>query len=278
MSGNNDKRILAIMALVVVIVVIWGLTFIRRELRADVFVNAPVDHVWQILTNFPDYPRWNPYMREISGQLRPGDQLTVLLQPVGTRPEVIHPTVLGVQPKNEIHWVSRLVLPGVFDADYTLRLEAISPTKTRVFQHEVFSGIIVLPSLRWLEESVGTGMIQMNAALKFWAEGQPMQIQPTGTLLKPPHHFQIDPPNEPPGEKKNGTSPSPAPPSLPLWVSQRALGHRPDLSAFTRALSQPHPSLVRHASTYADANERNAALRMTHIIRDRDGDYIPLRQ
>lgn len=185
-NHNKTGRVWAWVSLVVLIVIIWGLGYTRKEIRADVFINAPVEKVWVVLTNFADYPKWNPYMREVHGTLAPGKQLEIMLQPVGARPINIHPTVISVQPPREIHWREQLIMPGIYGGDYTCTVVRISDTQSRVFQREVYTGIIVLPSLRWLEDSVGNGFIQMNAALKFWTEGRPMIIQPSGTLISPP--------------------------------------------------------------------------------------------
>ena len=67
-----------------------------------------------------------------------------------------------------------------------MRLEPLSPTVTRVYQQETYTGLIVLPSQRWLETSIQMGMIQMNTALKYYVEGKPLLIDATGTLL--PEH------------------------------------------------------------------------------------------
>lgn len=186
MDSRKEGRVWAWIALVVFAVVVWGLSYTRKEVRADVFIDAPIAQVWRVVTDLRAYPQWNPYMRLVNGRLSPGEKLMIVLQPVGARASIIHPTVVSVVPNQLMSWRERLVLPGIFDGYYTLRLEALSPTQTRVFQHETYSGLIVLPSQRWLETSVQSGMIQMNAALKYYIEGKTLLIDPSGTLF--PEH------------------------------------------------------------------------------------------
>ncbi len=195
MDSRKEGRVWAWIALVVLAVVVWGLTFTRKEVRADVFIDAPSGQVWRVVTNFHDYPKWNPYIRQISGTLAPGERLTVVLQPVGSRSTVIHPVVLSVIPSQQINWRERLVMPWIFDGNYTMTLEPISDTQTRVYQKEVYTGLIVLPSLRWLEESVQTGMIRMNTALKYYVEGRPMMLDESELQQLPPG--QIHAPGSP---------------------------------------------------------------------------------
>lgn len=31
-------------------------------------IDAPPDRVWQVLTNFADYPNWNPFIIKVQGE------------------------------------------------------------------------------------------------------------------------------------------------------------------------------------------------------------------
>ncbi len=201
MNSRKEGRVWAWIALVVFAVVVWGLSYTHKEVRADVFVNAPVEQVWRVVTDLHSYPQWNPYMRQVIGTLAPGEKLQIVLQPVGSRATIIHPTVVSVIPNRQLSWRERLVLPGIFDGKYTMTLEPLSPTQTRVYQNETYSGLIVLPSQRWLETSVQTGMIQMNTALKYFVEGKPLMIDPSGTLLPEPGISHGVDPHPHPGKK-----------------------------------------------------------------------------
>ena len=34
-----------------------------KELHSEIEINAPVERVWEVLTDFASYPRWNPFIR-----------------------------------------------------------------------------------------------------------------------------------------------------------------------------------------------------------------------
>ena len=38
-----------------------------HELITRIEIAAPVERVWSILADFTQYPRWNPFIRSVSG-------------------------------------------------------------------------------------------------------------------------------------------------------------------------------------------------------------------
>jgi hypothetical protein len=41
-----------------------------RELRREIELDAPPERVWAVVTDFDAYPEWNPFIRQISGELQ----------------------------------------------------------------------------------------------------------------------------------------------------------------------------------------------------------------
>jgi len=56
-----------------------------KELHSEIEINASVERVWDILTDFASYPQWNPFVRSISGELKVGERLEVRLEPPDSR-------------------------------------------------------------------------------------------------------------------------------------------------------------------------------------------------
>ena len=40
-----------------------------KELYSEIEIEATDEQVWQILTNFADFPQWNPFLRQASGEI-----------------------------------------------------------------------------------------------------------------------------------------------------------------------------------------------------------------
>jgi hypothetical protein len=82
-----------------------------KELRTEIEVEARPERVWEILTDFPAYPEWNPFIRSIEGKASPGSKLEVRIGPPGGRGMTCKPTVLEATPKQELRWLGRVFAP-----------------------------------------------------------------------------------------------------------------------------------------------------------------------
>jgi hypothetical protein len=136
-----------------------------RTLEAHIDIDAPVDRVWAVLRDTAAYAEWNPFIRTIEGALQPGSRLTVRIEPPGGSGVTFKPTVQAVEPHQLVRWLGRLLLPGIFDGEHSLRLEAINSDHTRFIQSERFGGLLV-PLLGGLLARTHRGFEEMNQALK----------------------------------------------------------------------------------------------------------------
>ena len=142
-----------------------------RELRREIEIDAPPDRVWAVLTDFPAYPEWNPFIRRIGGELREGARLEVRIEPPGSRAMTFKPTVRAVESNRELRWLGRLFVPGVFDGEHTLRIEALDGGRSRFIQSERFSGLLVA-LVKGVLAKTEVGFERMNTELKARAERQ----------------------------------------------------------------------------------------------------------
>jgi hypothetical protein len=136
-----------------------------REIETTVEIDAPPAAVWRVLTDFPTYGEWNPFIPTIAGNVQVGERLTVRLEPPGGKGMTIKPTVLAAEPERELRWKGRLVIPGLFDGEHTFRIEPIDGQRSRFVHGERFTGILV-GFVKGILGKTEAGFEQMNAALK----------------------------------------------------------------------------------------------------------------
>jgi hypothetical protein len=139
-----------------------------RELRTEIEIAAPAGRVWQILTDFDAYPEWNPFMKSVRGRPERSSKLEVRIEPPGGRAMTFKPTVLEAEPERELRWLGRVLLPGIFDGEHSLRIEP-ADGRVRFVQSERFNGLLV-PLFGKTLEQTRQGFVQMNEALKRRAE------------------------------------------------------------------------------------------------------------
>ena len=140
---------------------------VKREIVTEIVIGASPDAVWEVLLDFDSYPEWNPFITSASGQAETGERLAVTIQPQGRRAMQFRPEVLRALPGQELSWLGRVGVPGLFDGEHRFILEADADSGgTRFIQRETFSGIL-LPFIWW---SMGAptrgGFEAMNRALK----------------------------------------------------------------------------------------------------------------
>lgn len=144
-----------------------------KEVHSEIEIDASPERVWHLLTDFDSFPQWNPFIRRASGEAKTGARLEVFIQPSGARGMAFRPTVLKAEPKRELRWLGRLVLPGLFDGEHIFTIEQLAENRVRFVQREIFSGLLVPLFARSLDTDTQRGFEEMNQALKTRAEHPP---------------------------------------------------------------------------------------------------------
>lgn len=135
------------------------------QLRTEIEIAAPPERVWQKLVDFPSYGDWNPFIREVSGELAIGSKLSIVLTPGDGSEKRLDATVTQVEPRKELRWRRKLWFKGVFDGEHFWTLTELDGGRTRLVHGEDFSGFMVQymgPTLT----HTARGCVGMNVALK----------------------------------------------------------------------------------------------------------------
>ena len=141
-----------------------------KELRTEIEIQASAERVWQILTDFASFPKWNPFIRRASGEPRIGARLEVFLQPSGARGMTFRPEVLKAEPNHELHWLGHLLVPGLFDGRHIFTIVPLGANRVRFVQRETFTGLLVPLFAPGLHTETLRGFEEMNRSLKIQAE------------------------------------------------------------------------------------------------------------
>ena len=141
-------------------------------------IDAAPQAVWDVLTDFPAYREWNPFMDSIDGTAEVGTRLVVHLVGRGGRGTTFRPTVLVATPAEELRWVGRLGRGGLFDGEHSFVLTARPDGTTRLTHAERFTGILVA-LFRGATASSSAGFEAFNEALR-------RRVEATGSGTRPP--------------------------------------------------------------------------------------------
>jgi hypothetical protein len=143
----------------------------RHQLHTEVEIAAPIEVVWEALTDLDAYQDWNPFIVSSQGRVDVGEELTNRMQPPGGSAMTIKPTVTVAEPLVAFEWLGHLGPPGIFDGRHRFELARSENGGTVLTQSEQFSGVLVRLMRNWLSTRTLAGFEAMNAALKARAEG-----------------------------------------------------------------------------------------------------------
>ncbi len=133
-------------------------------------IDAPVERVWEILTDLDSYSEWNPVILQPRGELRPGGNIDFKIKlgpleaPIAARIVRADGTELRWEgPRNSL----QKPLGG---GSHFFRLEAIDDNRTRLVHGEKFTGPLFSLPWRFLGPQVEKGYEVLNKRLKERAE------------------------------------------------------------------------------------------------------------
>ena len=72
-----------------------------KQISSDIEINASLERVWQVLTDFPALPEWRPFVRSVEGELEVGQRLKVYLKGSKGMGMTFKPTVIRAEPSRE---------------------------------------------------------------------------------------------------------------------------------------------------------------------------------
>ena len=140
------------------------------HLDTSIDIAASPERVWEILTDFPAYPLWNPFITAITGAVKAGTVLTVQLSLPGKPAMSFKPTLKVVDHPRELRWAGQVLAPDLFDGEHGFEIERLDEGNCRLRHAELFSGVLVPLFIPALQDATRAGFEAMNRALKARAE------------------------------------------------------------------------------------------------------------
>ena len=137
-----------------------------KEIKTDIIINATPDKVWKVLTNFGDYPNWNPFLKWLRGNVKTNSKIQVRIEPPGARSMTFKPNVLKFDANKSFRWLGHMIVPGLFDGEHIFELTDNGNGTTTFVQREQFNGILIPLFTKMLDVNTRQGFELMNKALK----------------------------------------------------------------------------------------------------------------
>lgn len=139
-------------------------------LETKIEIKASPEKVWAILTDFKNYPTWNPFIKKIEGEMVLGKKFHARIEPPDAQGMSFTPVLLAFEPNKEFRWKGKLLLKGLFDGEHIFQLIDHGDGNTTLIQAERFSGILVPLFSKMINTNTRKGFELMNEKIKELAE------------------------------------------------------------------------------------------------------------
>jgi hypothetical protein len=157
-------------ASIILLMLLLNLKTMAKEIKSQIIINASPEKIWVVLTDFKNYPSWNPFIKSISGEVEVGKKIKAHIAPSEGNSMTFKPKVLVFEVNKELRWIGHLLFPGLFDGEHIFQLENNGNGTTTFIQRENFRGILVPFFKKMLEVNTKNGFDLMNRELKLQVE------------------------------------------------------------------------------------------------------------
>lgn len=140
------------------------------QISTSIAISAPREKVWAVFSDFAAYPKWNPFIRSITGEVALHKKFKA---EIGTMK--FSPKVLVLEANSELTWIGRLLFPGIFDGKHTFLLLENEDGGTTFIQKEEFKGILVPFFKKKLSTEIVASFEEMNRKLKEIVENKELR-------------------------------------------------------------------------------------------------------
>ncbi len=135
----------------------------NKTINTQIIINSTSEKIWEKLVDLENYPKWNPFIKEIIGELKISEIIKVKIQAENSSEMSFKPKILKLENNKLLIWKGKVIFKGLFDGKHIFELIDNENGTTTFKQSEEFSGILV----RFINlENTKKGFEQMNRKLK----------------------------------------------------------------------------------------------------------------
>jgi len=137
---------------------------------ATLDIEAPAELVWSVITDFPRYGEWNPFLPGCSSTLKPGDPIDLQVRLFASGPRPQREWILSHTPGREFSYRMKPAPLGALCSRRSHNVTALGPGRCRYESHFELAGWLQ-PLVRGLLGSkLEQGFAGMTAGIKKRAE------------------------------------------------------------------------------------------------------------
>jgi hypothetical protein len=141
------------------------------RIETELFISHPPEKIWAALMDYENYPTWNPFIKQISGDKCFGGKLKIKVNDpakIGKSPNIktysFSPKIMSYEENKFFAWKGIFLFPKLFDGVHYIRLTPAG-AGTLLVHGEAFSGLLVDIFGKKFFKDYAIGFAAMNIAL-----------------------------------------------------------------------------------------------------------------
>jgi hypothetical protein len=139
-------------------------------IKTTIDIGASAETVWRVLTHFPSYPKWNPFIREARGEAQAGARLKLRVRFSGKSSRWLSSRVTKAIPAGELHWRVNVLFGLLLEREHSCLIIPNGVMGVKFIQRERITGALVPIVYPFIARKTRQAFERMNAALKKIAE------------------------------------------------------------------------------------------------------------
>jgi hypothetical protein len=143
----------------------------RGCVRAEIEIDAPIDRVWRILTDFERYGDWNPFTPKVETTLAIGDPIHLHVRLAGRRLRHRVETVTRNAP-HTLGWEMKMGARCLLHAERVQVLTPLGANRTHYLSEDCFTGWLRPLVLSLYGKAMERGFRDCGRGLKQAAEAR----------------------------------------------------------------------------------------------------------
>ena len=136
---------------------------------ATLEIEAPAELVWEVITDFPRYGEWNPFIVACETTLKPGDPIDLRVA-LTSRPQKQREWILSHTPGEQFTYSMKPAPLGLLRSRRQHKVSALGPARCRYESHFELAGTLRPLVTALLGSNLKRGFAGMTAGIKTRAE------------------------------------------------------------------------------------------------------------
>lgn len=139
----------------------------ETSVSASVEIEAPIEKVWRVLVDIPNYGAWNPFTPRIDTNLVLGTPVMLHVAMKKGKPLLVQKETMSRYEEGKLMaWGDVLGAAPLLKFERIQELTALSTTRTRYFTEDAFSGLLVPIVMGLYRKDIQRGFSETAEALK----------------------------------------------------------------------------------------------------------------